>query len=205
MANQENTPETVRGATSAPNAENSPSLEGRVNLWGIIIISIYQILITLLFGYLLLAFWPADLATVTQAMQPSSAYIFGIELSLFNEARMLVLIGLIGALGAQVRSLRSLYWYIGNRKLVWSWVVMYIMLPFVGAIIGAIFYFVIRAGFFSASATIQDANPIGFIALSGLSGMFSEQAVIKLKHVAETLLAEPPAGSDSAPQEKQKE
>jgi hypothetical protein len=32
--------------------------------------------------------------------------------------------------------------------------------------------------------------------------MFSEQAVLKLKEVAETLLAKPQPGGDSTPQEK---
>ena len=31
---------------------------------------------------------------------------------------------LSGALGSLLHSLRSLYWYAGNRKLVWSWAVM---------------------------------------------------------------------------------
>jgi hypothetical protein len=66
--------------------------------------------------------------------------------------------------------------------------------------LGSIFYFVIRAGFFSPSASIENSNPIGFIALAALAGMFSEQAVLKLKDVAETLLAKPAAGRDSKPQ-----
>jgi hypothetical protein len=40
-------------------------------------------------------------------------------------------------------------------------------------------------------------NPIGFAAVSGLVGMFSEQAIRKLKDVAETLFAKLEPGKDS--------
>jgi hypothetical protein len=36
--------------------------------------------------------------------------------------------------------------------------------------------------------------------LSGMVGMFSEQAVLKLKEIAETLLSKPPVGKDSIPE-----
>jgi len=77
---------------------------------------------------------------------------------------------------------------------------MYVLLPFVGSTLGLVFYFVIRGGFFSPEATIEQTSPFGFAALSGLVGMFSEQAVLKLKEVAETLLAQPSSGEDSIPQ-----
>jgi len=40
------------------------------------------------------------------------------------------------------------------------------------------------------------------MALSAMVGMFSEQAVLKLKEIAETVLSKPPAGKDSKPQSK---
>ena len=112
-----------------------------------------------------------------------------------------MIVAMAGALSALVHALRSLYWYVGNRELVFSWLVMYILLPFVGATLGLVFYFVIRGGFFSPEATIEQTSPFGFAALSGLVDMFSEQAVLKLEEVAETLLAKPQPGEDAAPQE----
>ena len=76
------------------------------------------------------------------------------------------------------------------------------MQPFVGTAIALIFYFVVRGGFFSMQSTANDTNFIGFAALAGLVGMFSDQAVLKLKEVAENLLTKPQQGSDSVPQEK---
>src|SRR5271169_6286742 len=49
---------------------------------------------------------------------------------------------LSGALGSLLHSLRSLYWYAGNRKLVWSWAIMYMLLPFSGAVLATIFYII---------------------------------------------------------------
>jgi len=77
----------------------------------------------------------------------------------------------------------------------------YILLPFVGSTLGLVFYFVIRGGFFSPEATIEQTSPFGFAGLGALLGMFSEQAVLKLKEVAETLLVKPEPGEDAVPQE----
>jgi hypothetical protein len=104
-----------------------------------------------------------------------------------------------GALGSLLHSLRSLYWYAGNRKLIWSWAVMYILLPFSGAVLATIFYVVIRAGFLPQSGPQSGAStPYAFAALGALVGLFSEEAVLKLKQVAETVFAKTEQGKDRA-------
>lgn len=107
---------------------------------------------------------------------------------------------LSGALGSLLHSLRSLYWYTGNRRLVWSWAIMYMLLPFSGAVLATIFYIIIRAGFLPSSGGTQTIpnTPYGFAALGALVGLFSEEAVLKLKQVAETVFARTPAGKDHA-------
>jgi hypothetical protein len=110
-----------------------------------------------------------------------------------------------GALGGMVASLRSLYWYVGNRELIWAWMLMYVLRPFVGTTLALVFYFVIRGGLFSPQAKIADTSPFGFAGLSALVGLFSEQAVLKLKEVAETLLSKPSPGADARPQESKPE
>lgn len=72
---------------------------------------------------------------------------------------------------------------------------MYIMLPFVGATLGFVFYLIIRGGFFPQTAA-KDTSPYGFMAMAALAGLFSEQAILKLKEVAETLLAKPEKGKN---------
>jgi hypothetical protein len=117
------------------------------------------------------------------------------------ETRLLLLVMLAGALGSLMHSLRSLYWYTGNREMVWSWAAFYVLLPFTGAILAVIFYFVVRGGFFSPQASFENTSPFGFAALSALVGLFSPQATLKLKEVAETIFTKPGAGKDTKPQE----
>lgn len=101
-----------------------------------------------------------------------------------------------GALGGLIHSLRSFYWYVGNRELVRSWVGMYLFLPLVGGALSVIFYVVIRGGLFSGNLPGDGLNPIGFAAVGAIVGLFSEQAILKLKEVANTLFTTPGTGED---------
>src|SRR4030095_1718544 len=134
---------------------------------------------------------------------PEIIYFFSGRLPavIYLETRLLLLVMLAGALGSLMHSLRSLYWYTGNRMMVWSWVGFYLLLPFTGAMLAVIFYFVVRGGFFSPQASFDNTSPFGFAALSALVGLFSPQATLKLKEVAETIFTKPGAGKDTKPQE----
>ena len=46
------------------------------------------------------------------------------------------------------------------------------------------FYVILRAGLFSPSSSIDQASPFGFSAVAALVGLFSEQAMEKLRDVA---------------------
>jgi len=126
--------------------------------------------------------------------------ILGWQFGLEDEQRLLLLVILAGALGTLVHSLRSVYWYIGQRDLVKSWMAMYFMLPFAGSALALVFYLVVRGGFFSPQSSFQQTSPFGFAAFAALIGMFSSQAVLKLKDVAEVLLSKPLAGANARPQ-----
>jgi hypothetical protein len=117
-----------------------------------------------------------------------------------EETRMVLLVVCAGALGSVVHSLRSVYWYAGNRNLIWSWVPKYLIQPFGASVLAVVFYLVIRGGFFSAEAGFEHISPFGFMALSAIVWMFSEQAVLKLKEISETLLSKPPPGKNAEPQ-----
>jgi hypothetical protein len=114
------------------------------------------------------------------------------------EQGWLLLVFAAGMLGGLLHALRSFYWYVGNRELVRSWAAMYLFLPFVGGTLGVVFYIVIRGGLFSGAMDGDGMNPIGFAAVAGLVGLFSEQAVLKLKDVANTLFKKPSPGEDDA-------
>jgi hypothetical protein len=119
--------------------------------------------------------------------------------ALSDEERLFLIVALAGALGSLVHALRSFYWYVGNRELVLSWLVMYILLPVTGAMLALIFYVAVRGGLFP-QATIQQTSPFGFIALSALVGLFSVQAALKLQDIAETVFTKAGQGRESKPQ-----
>lgn len=160
----------------------------------------------LLYG--ILQFWPISQVQPNPAPKegipsPDIAVSFLFKtFSVSSEKRTLLIVILSGALGSLVHALRSFYKYVGNKALVWSWLAMYIMLPFVGATLGLVFYLIILGGFFASQSTAQQTNPFGFMALAALAGLFSEQAILKLKTVAETLLSEPETMKNSLPKDE---
>lgn len=133
--------------------------------------------------------------------EPDCVVVLGRPVLMWAEARLLLIILLAGALGGLLHSLRSLVWYVGNRKFYKSWIPTYLLQPLIGALISTVFYLVIRGGFFSAESRPSDTSPYGFAAVGALVGMFSVQAILKLKAVFETLLMPAAHGKDAAPQE----
>jgi len=168
---------------------------------GIVLIIAYLILAAVFLLYGVVQFWPPPAPASGSAPTSSAVAFLFWTLSVSDEVRLIIIVAMAGALGSLVHALRSLYWYIGNRELVFSWLAMYVLLPFVGATLALVFYFVIRGGFFSTEATIEQTSPFGFAGLGALVGMFTEQAVLKLKEVAETLLAKPQEGRDTVTKE----
>ncbi|MEO6444365.1 MAG: hypothetical protein ABIZ91_17705 [Gemmatimonadaceae bacterium] len=116
-----------------------------------------------------------------------------------QDLALFVIVLLSGALGGLLHSLRSFVWYVGNRDLLWSWIPRYLALPVEGALLSAVMYLLIRAGFVGLQGT-TDVSPYGFAGAGALIGLFSQPAVLKLKQVAETLFTSPPKGADARPQ-----
>ena len=194
----------------SPEAGNKPKKEAKpdekswgeenVGLPGIVIIGMFFILLSIFLVLTLVAFWP----TMMDAAAPPKfvdVIYFGRQVKITPEVQLLILVLLAGAIGSMVHTIRSFTWYAGHRKLVWSWITRYILQPFVGSTLGLVFYFVIRGGFFSSGAGVQDTSTFSFVALAGLVGMFSESAVLKLKDIADTIFAKPGPGIESKPQE----
>jgi hypothetical protein len=133
----------------------------------------------------------------TPSATPGRVSAFGREFNIWDEVRLLWIVILAGALGSLIHAMRSVYWYVGNRNLVRSWLAKYFVMPFTGSALAVMFYFVIRGGFFSPQSDFSQTSPFGFAALSAMVGLFSEQAVLKLKQVAETILSKPESGADT--------
>jgi hypothetical protein len=100
--------------------------------------------------------------------------------------RGLILLALLaGLMGGFVHATESFIMFVGNREFVASWHVFYVLRPLVGAVLGVLFYFVVRAGLLSANA--DSVSPYGVVAFGALAGWFSKRATEKLKEVFETL------------------
>ncbi|GGL83691.1 hypothetical protein GCM10010129_29220 [Streptomyces fumigatiscleroticus] len=115
---------------------------------------------------------------------------------LLRDARLFLVVLTAGGLGALIHTLRSLYEYVGNRRLKRSWVLMYTLEPFVGAVLALVVYLVLRGGLTTTMASSAEINPYGVAAVAALVGMFSRQTVQKLLAVFDTLLAPAEQTSD---------
>ncbi|MBT2213410.1 MULTISPECIES: IPT/TIG domain-containing protein [Actinomadura] len=117
---------------------------------------------------------------------------------LTREASLFVVVMAAGALGSVVHALRSLYWYVGNRALRRSWLMMYLFLPLVGALLGLVVYLVLRGGLTSPVGGSAEINPYGVAAIAALVGLFSRETAEKLRAVFATLFAPAQPGRDQA-------
>ncbi|MDN3353042.1 IPT/TIG domain-containing protein [Actinomadura sp. DC4] len=162
----------------------------------VLIVIAVTLLVTLLLIYVLIAVWPPPPTSRTAGN--GAVRLFGRAARMSLETRLFVIVAVAGALGALIHSLRSLYWYVGNRALRRSWLLMYVSLPFVGAVLGLVVYLVLRGGLTSSVAQSSDVNPYGMAAVAALVGMFSQETSEKLRTVFATLLAPAAAGRDQA-------
>lgn len=156
-------------------------------------------------AYLLIAFWPASVGPGALPPASSDVIAFGQTITAVpRETLFFVVVILGGSLGGTIHSLRSLAWYVGSQKLFRSWLLRYCYLPIIGALLALILYIVVRAGFL-AGTSVDASSPFGFVALGALAGLFSDQLVLKLKDVFETLLSNAEVGPDAATKPKESE
>ena len=141
--------------------------------------------------YSLWYFWPH-----TPARTAEFVY-FGWRLQLTPDQQFFLTVSLAGALGGLLHSLRSLSTYVGERYLFRSWLLYYLALPLVGAVLATIAYIVLRAGLLPGGASESQPDPYGIAGISALVGLFSAQTVEKLQAVFSTLFTNAPQNADS--------
>jgi hypothetical protein len=129
--------------------------------------------------------------------QKSSFPFFAWACSLDGGVRLILIVVIVGSLGALIHVARSFYWYVGNRNLKSSWLLMYFLIPFTGGGL-ALLFFLISRGVSSAQPAGIESSVGGYAALSALVGMFSQQALAKLKQIAESVFAPAEKGKDQA-------
>jgi len=98
---------------------------------------------------------------------------------------LLLLAILAGTLGSFMHAAQSFAMYVGNQQLTSSWACWYMFRPPIGAVLGLLFYFVLRAGLLTAS--VEAVSPYGVVAFGALAGWFSKQATDKLAEIFENL------------------
>jgi hypothetical protein len=181
----------------SPNIEGEPPGPGSkpVGAKAIILLAIYLIIFSTFLLSSIIQFWQPLAETKTPDTLILVKY-FMFDLNMYYEAILLIIVAMAGALGSQIHVLRSYWKYVGNRRLLWSWIPQYILKPFIGASLGLVLYFVIRAGFFT-SATIPEATTFSFLAMAALAGMFTDVIVEKLLKVLELIFTKPEPEGDT--------
>ena len=105
-----------------------------------------------------------------------------------DESNVIVMVLLLGGLGGCLHWISSLVIFIGNRQFLRSWVVYYLFMPIEGAALAIIVYLLLRVGVLNpgvgntANATAS-LNVISLYAFSGLTGIFSKQALQSLADI----------------------
>jgi hypothetical protein len=199
-------PNTATGTRTRTNRRSAPDtkigLLGVTGPW-VLLISLIFVLESLLLLYAVMAFWPPALSIAASAdttTQPDSVVtFFGATIKMSREQNLLLLMAILGALGAMGHVLRSFFKYVGERGLLWSWIPQYFLIPFVGSILATITYILLRAGLIGGSSTgaVPEGNTWGFAAVATLVGLFSAQAAEKLKDVFEIVLSPAQKGGEA--------
>lgn len=136
----------------------------------------------------LIAIFPAARAATTESGKQAVPLLFGLfNPVLDSDATLLLLVTLASAVGSFVHIATSLANHVGRNRFETSWVVWYALRCPIGAALATVFYFVVRAGFFSGDAPNSAVNAYGIAAVAGFVGLFSRQATDKLRELFDTL------------------
>jgi hypothetical protein len=179
---------------SSTNGKEGPG-EGPVPVPAIVAFTLIAIAVALVTLYSMWVFWPINGQGAMLTAKQSVSW-FGWHLSAARELLFFLTVALAGGLGGLIHTIRSFGEYVGERELRWSWIPRYLLLPFVGSLTGTVFYMVLRAGLFSPSTSVQQASPFGFAAIAILAGLFSPQALEKLRNLASHIFTDPPKRKD---------
>ncbi len=151
--------------------------------------------------------WPTVERGRTSAMtEIGASLLFGLyTLKLTQSTGLLLLAALGGALGAYIHTVTSFSTYVGNRAFKSSWIWWYLLRIFAGAALALLLYFAFRGGLITADDASEDVNPYGVAALAGLAGLFSKQAIDKLKEVFDVFFRTPSNEGDATRSDKVQE
>jgi hypothetical protein len=150
------------------------------------ILLVYHIVLGSISIYMILGVWP-DAISLTQN-RTVNLFRGLLALNLNAELTLLLVVVFAGIIGAFVHSIGSISWHRSQRDLEKRWTVWYATRPFIGVGLALSLYFLLRAGFLSLGADPSAINIYGVAGISGIAGMFTNKATLKLKDIANTLL-----------------
>jgi len=181
---------TVPLRTDQPRAQADAFQETQLNQplgrAGILGLAVFFVLLAMIAVVFLIGLWPSPSANAPQ----TPFYLFpGFAPNPPREVRIALIALLSGALGSLLHVTASFTSYVGNRQLIRSWVLWYVLRPISGMVLALLVYFLIRAGFFPPGTQGDVISPYGVAGICGLLGMFSKQATDKLKEVFDHLFS----------------
>jgi hypothetical protein len=162
-------------------------------------VGIALLLLALLMGYLFLSLWPADVTQATLGSKVRESCLLASDrcFKVTVDVTLMMIVMLAGGLGSLIHVAISFCDFVGNKKFIKSWFWWYIMKPFIAMILALVFYLVIRGQFLSAGAPAGQINLYGIVSISGMTGLFSKQAINKLSEVFDALFRTAPDGGDA--------
>ncbi len=165
-----------------------------------LLLGIFLIGIAILLVYCVITLWPTSISVDISLGEPvdevgqeidldaNNKYdpkeaLFGIDFEVGDEARLVILVLLVGALGAYIHAATSFGRWVGTGKFETSWFWWYLLRVPIGMALAFLFYLVIRGGFLAAGTNAGEVNLYGVTAIAGIVGLFSRQAIEKLAEV----------------------
>jgi hypothetical protein len=111
-----------------------------------------------------------------------------------TEQAVLWMVILMGALGGFLHLASSMAIYVGERELLRSWIIYYILSPFQGAALALLIFLLLQVGILNPAANTtasghptESLNLIGIYAFAALTGLFSKQAIEMMADVFSTI------------------
>lgn len=171
----------------------------------VIFLSIWMFLITLFLIIGLVRVWPeateaVSIETLSSKERSAANPALGTNVTLTEEAlkalkeqqrTTMLLILLLGALGAQIHAIQSFADFVGNGSFHSSWAFWYIKRPLIGALVALTAYSAIVGGVMGLESVYKSGggNLWGLTAICLLSGLYSRMVTDKMYEVFSTLLA----------------
>lgn len=165
-------------------SDSSGEVKIKMGIVGKTILGTYLAILTSLLIYLIFALW---ISAESDTSNVINVLLFGQEVSFTTDQQIIALVVIVAALGSTVHTATSFAAFAGNQRLYRNWTWWYILRLFSGAALALLFYLVIRGGFLAAGSTTEDMNIFGVTAVAGLVGLFSKQAIAKLRELFDNL------------------